>query len=1662
MKRFRNFMLYLLAVILMSSSIPLYAEEVESAFDLQINEVVKEEDSYEIKLSAYNNSEDDHVIEIAVSDNNVIYDQETSFTDFGHFYVENNKIYLNLKSNLIDDNYDFILKKDDNEKQITLKWNDKEYTEKFDEVNKSLINDLTSESIFTLDKGEDSIEPKMSGTKLEMRMKFKVNSNSTTNGDIYGNMNIRLKFDRTYINYTSINPTKPGQLEGSFITRPRNYDDNYYIVDYTFTNVNYGADVDFPINFAAMNGQVPNNAKLIVSGEMMKDDVIVSTSVLEFVSLNEMDSTKIERYLVGKDGYIRTSTNEIYGGEEDKVKTGYLETDVNKIESISFFLRSDYADIPNKGGVEISKYVAKEYLPKEAVFDAERSIGWTYDESTHTATKEFTGKYLEKYFLGSTTVDFTEGAYDSVPYKFYLKFPGLKIDSKVNTKFEIDAYPKENLGFPEKYSFSQEKVITVSKRPPRKYNDNLYNGGSMDRKIYNTETAKSTEDIHLFGMSMASDSRDYAENLSFSTKLDERYQIKDIEIPVKSKNEFDGTLDIYYYLENDSQRYLLSKDIDISKKVNSKDMGYSYRFDESLTVVSIEVETSDNSKVYLQDKKGADLKFRVRNILKDVNTDLKAGSIVKHESTLKGNLATLSTVNNTKTTKLTVTEPTPSLELKLSTSSKVTNIKTPIKYELTLIGEFLNKGLVIDFDKAVVMLPVGFDYIKGTSALAYNANGSEFGFTKDDISDEPDVVLNYKGTGQNAMVWELPQGITQSENLFSRIHRIKWNFELEANKFATEGKNDISAYLVLEDQGKLIYHDRYMTNDIHDFNDNNRNDDLIYFSDTNINYIPPFELMVQKELKGGLDKEFLVNPNIAKTELDMVSDYRLKIFNNTETKSENATIVEVLPHKGDKTISLDPISQKQVERKSEFDLRLTEEIAVSNGFKVQYSKEVPNYDNGDFLNSVVWHDHLDNIEDARAFKISGGTIDSKEEVNFIAKVKIADNQILKNDNYANGSFGISTDKNIFSTFESNIMPLELVHYSVKGNIWTDFNHDSINNDVLAPITNHKVSLVDTNGNVVKDINNKAYETVTDANGDYEIKFHKNGTYKVKIDTPDNHELTDAKLDNINGSHIINDGKALSDEFTVNANKRVATKNAGFKRDVIFKVKNTTLDANSGILNNTDLFTYSLTVDGSPYNGIGKTLTGNDVNVLNGEFTLRTNEEAIFNDISSNVEYTIKQFKHDKYEIISENDEFTAKTHSDISHTFENKFVVEKTSITVEKDWGTYDLSKPNIEIQLYRDGAEYLAPITLVDGELNYTWSNLDKSDVYGNDYEYTVDEITVLENFTKKVEGFKITNTYVSPVIDIESEIDWNGYLLVTPDFEIQLYRDGIPYLDSVVMEHSELLHVWNGLKKTDDSGIEYEYTVDVLDDLEHFTTEIEEYDFINTYVSPKRDVMVEVDWGLYTKVKPDIEIQLIRDGKAYLDPITLIDGETTYTYPDLDVADEFGVDYTYTIVESGDLDNFEISISGLKIKNTYVSPSFDLNINKVWKNYEGIKPTIQVQLYRDGVAYLEAIELKDGEENYTFKDLLVSDETGKVYEYTIDEITVLDNFEKEVDGFTITNTYKKTNDKALEDNKEEGQKPIKDVNTAISNNEYLMMLTLILSAIFLVILKKRVSVKY
>lgn len=400
---------------------------------------------------------------------------------------------------------------------------------------------------------------------------------------------------------------------------------------------------------------------------------------------------------------------------------------------------------------------------------------------------------------------------------------------------------------------------------------------------------------------------------------------------------------------------------------------------------------------------------------------------------------------------------------------------------------------------------------------------------------------------------------------------------------------------------------------------------------------------------------------------------------------------------------------------------------------------------------------------------------------------------------------------------------------------------------------------------------------------------------------------------------------------------------------------------------------------------------------------------------------------DMYEVIISNDGVVVFTGDfpDASITITNKIKVPLIDVTATKVWVGGPSPRPTVSFQLYRNisGGEMMPvgdPKDLPDGITEVTWEDMPKTDPVGNMYTYTVKEIGVPENYEKVESGLTVTNTYESPLIDVEGMKTWVGGPVPRPDISLQLYRhiEGGEMMmvgDPVVLHDGETSYLWEDMPKTDGDGKIYIYTVDEVAVPENYVKSLDGLEVTNTYEPPLTDIMATKTWIGGPEEKPDIMLQLYRsipEGEPMkVGPeVKLEGGWTGYTWLDMPTTDMDGHPYTYTVKEIGVPENYEKAEEGMEITNEYVSPKTYVTLQKIWVGGPEVKPSIQVQLYRkisggEVMPVGDPVTIPNGTVEYTWNNLDVTDFNGNPYTYSVDEVAV-PGYDKLVVGYTVTNT--------------------------------------------------------
>ncbi len=333
---------------------------------------------------------------------------------------------------------------------------------------------------------------------------------------------------------------------------------------------------------------------------------------------------------------------------------------------------------------------------------------------------------------------------------------------------------------------------------------------------------------------------------------------------------------------------------------------------------------------------------------------------------------------------------------------------------------------------------------------------------------------------------------------------------------------------------------------------------------------------------------------------------------------------------------------------------------------------------------------------------------------------------------------------------------------------------------------------------------------------------------------------------------------------------------------------------------------------------------------------------------------------------------------------------------------------PTITIDLLRDGTAVDSK-ELVNGETTYSFTNLPKYDLSdGHVYVYTVAERPV-DGYTSEQNGNNFTNTINQEIITVSGTKTWvDPEGTVHPTITINLLRDG-EVINSKQLADGETSYSFPGLDKYAPDGHEYEYAVSEVP-VEGYTSQVNGYDITNTI---KQDSTVMVA-GTKTWIDPEgtvhptITINLLRDGEV-IDSVQLADGETSYSFENLDKYDlTDGHVYEYAVSEDA-VEGYTSTVNGYDIINTVEQAYFDINGMKTWENVPDGEtlPEITIILYKNGEEVGRTTASEDTYWEYSFQNLEQYDlTTGQENVYTVAEVPV-EGYETEITGYDIVNTY-------------------------------------------------------
>ncbi|OKA33064.1 hypothetical protein BJR06_25230 [Bacillus cereus] len=422
-----------------------------------------------------------------------------------------------------------------------------------------------------------------------------------------------------------------------------------------------------------------------------------------------------------------------------------------------------------------------------------------------------------------------------------------------------------------------------------------------------------------------------------------------------------------------------------------------------------------------------------------------------------------------------------------------------------------------------------------------------------------------------------------------------------------------------------------------------------------------------------------------------------------------------------------------------------------------------------------------------------------------------------------------------------------------------------------------------------------------------------------------------------------------------------------------------------------------------------------------------------------IQYKVSEVKVDGYE--------TKVEGTTITNTYKN---TDKTEVSGKKVWEDYNNKfnkRPgSITVQLLQ--GDKVIQDTKVEadkeGNWNFSFKDLPKYDEKGNEIKYTVSEVKV-DGYETKVEGTTITNTYKNTdKTEVNGKKVWEDYnnkFNTRPgSIKVELLQSDKVIQDTTVKadEKGNWSFSFKDLPKYDGQGNEIQYKVSEVK-VDGYETKVEGTTITNTYKNTdKTEVNGKKVWEDYNNkfnTRPgSITVQLLQGDKVIQDTKVEADkeGNWNFSFKDLPKYDEKGNEIKYTVSEVK-VDGYETKVEGTTITNTYKNTDkTEVSGKKVWEDYNNkfnTRPgSIKVQLLQNGTEFkTEEVKAdKEGNWNFSFKDLPKYDGAGNEFTYTVDEVKV-DDYETKVEGTTITNTYKNT------DKTEVSGKKIWDDNNAI-----------------------------
>lgn len=628
--------------------------------------------------------------------------------------------------------------------------------------------------------------------------------------------------------------------------------------------------------------------------------------------------------------------------------------------------------------------------------------------------------------------------------------------------------------------------------------------------------------------------------------------------------------------------------------------------------------------------------------------------------------------------------------------------------------------------KTITLLPSGYEYAGKYEKEMYDSNWNSIKIADPTIT----TVENYQGSGKTAVI--VDYGTIKK----STYYPIK--LKLRATKYAARGASDFVNYMTYDDNDFI--RPLPATGNANDYVDaldldqDGNTSEIFMQRHTTVTFVPPLELVIKNAVKQDVELQQEVTGDLG---YDITQ--KINIFNNSIRDISKLSIIDVLPYKGDHSISPND-KGAYPDRNSTFTMPLTMSLEDANdqtvNDKVSFFYQLTHQ--GSDLASVrdgqwLTANQVTDFSKVRSVKIvlkDGQALKSKEELNILLPSKIpGDTKLDEEKDVAVNSSAFSTDGTSYT--EGNITKVRFMTYKVTGIAFLDRDKDkdgryNSNDDRLQK--NVTVKVLNKDGSQARDFNNKPIIGKTDENGAYSLPVYKRGNYLVAF------EKTAAQKFNKKSSGgekeansidpaTIKDNTAQTAVFSLNPAHRLQVKNvallAQYGQIKIIKTSENEKDTNGQPMKLAGVEFTLTTQDGQPVQ--------DDQDKTIANVTTDEKGEAIFKGVPYG-DYVVKEVKAaDRYAMPTSGTNVTVsdKTAPDPDKPIVVNItnVLIRGTITIHKtDASSSKKPLAGVEFTLYDDQGKEIAKKT-TDKNGDITFADL----VYG---AYTVKETKGLRGY--------------------------------------------------------------------------------------------------------------------------------------------------------------------------------------------------------------------------------------------------------------------------------------------------------------------------------------------